>query len=140
MSQPAEQPVPLGGLAAEVSRDSILALLIGRPPDCLDDPERQVLVEQLVAGITAEVVAVTGRDPIAEQRDLAVWAIVLGAAASLEAALFPENIGIGDTGRAEVLRTQYLGVLAGLQRRVTAEMTPLNYSGVISTASDRWLV
>lgn len=138
MTQPVEQPVPLGGLAAEVTRDGILALLIGRPPDCLDDPKRQALFERIARGVAAEVAAVTGREPAGELRDLAVWATELGTAAKIEAALFPEGAGIGDTGRAEVLQRQFLGVKADLKQASTGGIAGGAFSGVVHVARGGW--
>jgi hypothetical protein len=161
VSQPVEQPVPLDGLApapaavevvavpedaappltglaAEVHVRRMQALLIGRPPDCLTDPDARPLVDETVRGIATEVAAITGSDPAGEVRDLALWAIVLGSAASLEAALFPEGTGIGDTGRAEVLQRRYLGVLADLRRATTAGITGGNFSGLVHVGRGGW--
>lgn len=148
MSQPVEQPDPLdglapatsllSGLAAEVRIERMQALLIGRPPDCLTNVDTRPLVDETVRGVASEVAAITGREPVGEVRDLAVWAIVLGSAASLEAALFPEGVGLGDTGRAEVLQRRYLGVLADLRRATTAGITGGSFSGVVHVARGGW--
>lgn len=107
----------LSALALEVRLASIGALLLGRAPDVLDpaNGDRFALLLESIAGVTAEVEAVTGPDPApAARRALARRAIALGTAAELEAALFPEQ-QLGQDARAEILRSQYERVLGVLQ-------------------------
>jgi hypothetical protein len=152
VSQPVEPPdqlgglapAPLTGIAADIRLERLQALMINRPPDCLTDETAGPLVAETLRGIAAEVTAVTGPTPTGDVRELAVWAVVLGAAASLEAALFPEQL-LGDGARAEVLQRRYLGVLADLRRVVATTGTGGSagggaFSGVVHLGRGGWPV
>lgn len=108
---------PLTGLAADVDPRRVHALLLNRTPDVLDpeSADHDLFVET-VRGVAAEVVPLVGTDPApGELRDLAVWAVTLGVASHLEAALFPEQ-QLGEDARSSQLLSRYLGVLAELRR------------------------
>jgi len=107
----------LDGIAAAVSKDQVSALLLARAPQLLDsETEESTLFEETVRGIATEVIPLAGANPDPGPRhDLAVWCITLGTAAQLEAALFPEQQGPGDLGRAAFLERRYLRALAQLQ-------------------------
>lgn len=106
----------LTGLAAEVDPDQVHALLLARSPALLDpESDEHVLYEATVRQIVAEVIAITGPDPQDDEyRDLALATIALGVAAQLEFALFPEQQGLGDTGRGAALQARYEALLARL--------------------------
>lgn len=108
----------MSGLADLVNRDAVLAQLTARDPDILDESnERANLFVYALDGIAAEVAAVVGGDglpPAGVTRDLAVQAVVLGTAMSVESSLFPEQIN-GDSSRAEQLRDRYVALLAQLR-------------------------
>lgn len=103
-------------LADLVSKDAVRAQLTARQPELLDDPEGEFygLFDYSLEGIAAEVAAVTGDLPPEFCRALAVQAVVLGTAMSVESAMFPEQIN-GDSSRAEQLRDRYIAVLAQLK-------------------------
>ncbi len=109
-------PLVLEGLAAEVKVDVVDSLLLGRAPSFLDpNDSRHDSYLQVVKGVATEVTAVVGSDPQPPVRDLAVWAITLGAAAYIEASLAPEQQLGGEDGAADVLQRRFLGVLAQLR-------------------------
>jgi hypothetical protein len=127
---------PLTGIAASVDRQRVLAQLLNRAPELLeDDPPNHALFIENVRGVASEVIPVIGTDdpPAGPVRDMAVWCITLGVAAHLEAALFPEQ-QLGEDGRAEYLRRRYLGVLADL-RRQTGRIAPM---GAFPPAPPEW--
>ena len=101
-------------LAADVTPAAIAALLVGRAPDLLNDPDTKDAVQHLITGITVEVTRIVGDPPPDALRPLAAWAITLGVAASLESSLHPEQ-QLGDEGRSADLRVKYLAVLADLR-------------------------
>lgn len=102
-------------LVDEVDLTQVSALLLARAPQVLDpDSADHGLYLALVAGIAAEVVAITGPEPTdAEYRALAVQTIAVGAAAQLEFALFPEQ-QLGDGARGQQLQARYEALLARL--------------------------
>lgn len=106
--------MPLTGLAADVDVAQVRALLLNRSPNLLDEdasPTEHDLFVESANGIGTEVRAIVG-DPAADSdlRAAAVWAVTLGAAHLIEAALFPEQ-QLGEFARAEVLRRRYESVL-----------------------------
>lgn len=111
-------------LAAEVTPQKVNALLLNRTPTILHPEDADhALFQEIVAGVTSEVIPVTGEDPAEPIRSLAVWCISLGTASNLEAALFPEQ-QLGEDARAQQLLNRYLGVLADLRRRMGAGSAP----------------
>lgn len=107
----------LTGLAAEVSRDQVQGLLLARAEGITDvQTQESTLFEESARGIATEVVPLVGSEVVAgPRRDLAVWAITLGTAAQIEAALFPEQQGPGDQGRAAYLERRYRDALNQLR-------------------------
>lgn len=107
----------LTGLAENVTAAMVEAHLIGRPPGVLSgSPENIALFESLAGGITTEVVPLVGTDPPASaKRDLAVWAISIGTAGMVESALWPEQQGPGDLGRARILLDRFQELVARLR-------------------------
>lgn len=108
----------LTGFAAEVTPRSVRALLGNREPALLTDtdPNHDLFLET-VAGVATEIVPLVGADPAAGPvRDLAVWCLTLGVAASLETALYPEQ-QLGEDARASELRIRYLSTLTELRAR-----------------------
>lgn len=107
----------LTGLAAEVSRDQVQGLLLARAEGITDvQTEQSTLFEESARGIATEVTPLVGSDVTpGPRRDLAVWAITLGTAAQIEAALFPEQQGPGDQGRAAYLERRYRDALNQLR-------------------------
>lgn len=101
-------------LADDVDVQQVHALLLARTPAVLDPAsEDHDLYEAELAGITTEVVSVTGPAPTGAYRDLALRAITVGVAAQLEFGLFPEQ-QLGDTARGRVLQERYEALLARL--------------------------
>lgn len=99
----------LEGLGADVTTKMINGLLLARAPRVLDEgsEEYSTLVD-CVSGAVTEVAPLVGDDPQdGPKRKLAVRAIAYLAAAELEAALFPEQQGPGDVGRASYLLGRY---------------------------------
>lgn len=119
--------VPSTPLAEEITPERVQALLIGRTPGMLEDPEHYGLFTEIVAGITTEVSNIVGPSPAGWVRDSALWAITLGAAALIEESLFPEQ-QLGDATRAQQLQVRYLGVLADLRRNAP---TPTGRGGSV---------
>ena len=115
---------PLSGIAGDVDPRRVRALLVNRTPALLDpENDDHDLFAETVAGVATEVVPLVGADPAAgELRDLAVWCITLGVAASLESGLYPEQ-QLGEDARASELRIRYLGVLSDLRSRSSAAGT-----------------
>lgn len=108
----------LAGFAAEVKPRSVRALLGNRDPAILktDDPNHDLFTET-VAGVATEIVPLVGVDPPAGPvRDLAIWCLTLGVAASIETSLYPEQ-QLGEDARASELRIRYLATLAELRER-----------------------
>lgn len=107
----------LEGIAGDVLIGQVRALLLNRSPDLLDEaasPTEHALYVESVRGIATEVTALVGASVSGGKRDTAVWAVTLGAAYLIEAALFPEQ-QLGEFARAEILRRRYEAVLAMLQ-------------------------
>jgi hypothetical protein len=127
----------LEGLAAEVLIDQVHALLLARAPLILETgSEDAALFEGTVTGITTEVAAITGSDPaVGDYRNLAVWAITLGTAAQLEAALFPEQ-QVGDQARAVILQRRYEALLARLGASSQADGEVTSVPSPIGTFPD----
>lgn len=113
------------GFAAEVTPKAVRALLINRDVALLnpEDPDHELFAET-VAGVATEIVPIVGTDPTTGPvRDLAVWALTLGVAASLENALWPEQ-QLGEDARARELRIRYLSALAELRGRAGSAAGP----------------
>lgn len=128
MTQPVEQPPPPDGLAALVSDDDVRQHLLGRTPHLLSDPAKQVMLKSILRGVGAEVAIITGPDPQDPQvRELALWAIGLGAAARIESSLFPEQ-QFGEQSRAQQLTGAFLGICASLTRMVGASANAPRFS------------
>jgi hypothetical protein len=104
-------------LAAHVTAAMVEAHLIARPPGVLSGSEENTtLFESLTRGITTEVVPLVGTDPPpSAKRDLAVWAISIGTAGMVESALWPEQQGPGDLGRARILLDRFQELVARLR-------------------------
>lgn len=104
----------LTGLAAAVSVEQVRSLLLNRSPDLLDEDASETehnLFLDSANGIATEVRAVVGDiTPDTDLHRTAVWAVTLGVASLIEAALFPEQ-QLGDFARSEVLRRRYEAVL-----------------------------
>lgn len=116
---------PLTGFAADVDPRRVRALLVNRDPALLEalDPDHDLFFET-VDGVAAEIVPMVGEDPSpGPVRDLAVWCLTLGVAASLETGLYPEQ-QIGEDARARELRVRYLGVLNELRSRAGGTTGP----------------
>jgi len=122
-------------LAQQIDIDGVRALLVGRPSDVLTAPDRQELYYRTVTGVASEVVAVVGLVPPEQVREMAVWCVCLGVAASLESSLYPEQ-QLGDESRARELRTRFLGVLASLRTAMvpTERSTGVDLAGSYSTS------
>jgi hypothetical protein len=115
----------MGSLIDDVTPRRVRALLVNREPALLATADaNHDLFTETVAGIAAEVVPIVGVDPAPGPiRDLAVWAITLGTAASLETGLYPEQ-QLGEDARARELRVRYLGVLSQLRARAGGGTNP----------------
>lgn len=108
----------LNGLAGDVTVAMVNGLLLARAPEILDagDGQHTALFEAAVRGATTEVVPLVGTNPVAgPRRDLAVRCIAYGVAAEIEAALFPEQQGPGDIGRARYLNGRYIDLRKQLE-------------------------
>lgn len=107
---------PTEGWVADVTPERVHALLLQRAPRLLDaGSTQQQLFLQHVAGVASEVLPLVAADSTNDSlRHMASWAVVLGVAANVEEALFPEQ-QLGDDSRAASLRARYLGVLASLR-------------------------
>jgi hypothetical protein len=111
--------------AAHLDPRQVQALLVNRQVDLLNpaSPEHD-LYSQTVTGVATEIVPIVGADPApGPVRDLAVWCLALGVAASLETALFPEQ-QLGEDARARELRVRYLAVRAELRGRAGSGSGP----------------
>lgn len=109
-----QTPAPTG-LAAEVDPAAVGDLLIGREFDAAyfaHGSDEYPRLRRVVDGVALEVTAIVGHDPAAGPlRELAKWAVVVGAAAQLDAAAVPEQ----QPGSTSALRAQYLALLAQLR-------------------------
>lgn len=102
------------GLAADLEVEEVRSLLLNRRPDLLDEtasPAEHDMFVSVANGIATEVRAVVG-DPAAGSnlRVTAVWAVCLGTAYMIEAALFPEQ-QLGEHARSEILKRRYDAVM-----------------------------
>lgn len=116
---------PLSGFAAEVDPRRVRALLVNRDPALLDPAHGDHdLFTETVAGVATEIVPIVGDDPAAGPvRDLAIWCLTLGVAASLETGLYPEQ-QLGEDARARELRIRYLALLNELRSRAGGGVGP----------------
>ena len=108
----------LTGLAAEVTPPMVAALLVRRKPNVLDQtvgdpPER--LFDITVMQIMAEVMAVTGPNPLGARRDLALQCAAYGVGSSIEYSLVPEQQIAGGQGRGWFLKLKFDQLLADLR-------------------------
>lgn len=104
-------------LADDVDTEQVQGLMAGRLPGDVvsEDGSRFALFLTTVRGVAAEVTPLAGDLGPGPRRDLAVWAVALGTAASLEGSLYPEQQGLGDTGLSSALARRYAAVLAQLR-------------------------
>lgn len=99
----------LEGLGADVTTEMINGLLLARAPRILDEgSEEYSKLVDAVSGAVVELVPLVGTDPaVGPRRALAVRAVSYLAASEIESALFPEQQGPGDAGRAGYLSRRY---------------------------------
>lgn len=116
-------PAPLTALGDAVQVAAVLALMTARHPKLLDagDPDHALYVE-IVRGVCTEVQPYAGSATSGPRWDLAVWAVTLGVAAQVEASLWPEQNGLGDSGNAaEDLERRYEAVLKRLAQQLPGD-------------------
>lgn len=106
--------MPLMGIAADVTKAMVGALLTERDPEILDrtyGDDGSSMFEALVSQVAVEVVPITGPDPDGATRDLAVQCIAYGVASSVEYSAFPEQQTAGNTGRGWFLKQKFTELL-----------------------------
>lgn len=119
-SEDTPAPGGLSGLAALVEDGDVHAQLLQRAPELFDEEDNAAALISIKRGVGIEVQQLCGGvPPEGDLRELAVWAVVLGVAAQVETALFPEQ-SLGDGGRAQVLQGRYLGVRAQLAAAINS--------------------
>lgn len=102
----------LTGLAAEVTKPMVQALLLVRDSDVLDntmgDPAHpEPVFDVYVRQVAAEVVAIVGTHVKGDARELALQCIAYGVGSTIEYAFFPEQQSAGDTGRGWYLHKRF---------------------------------
>ena len=102
-------------LAGAVTEEAIGARLLARAPACR--PGGAVGHGRLAAaalGVAQEVAPLAGVTTETQRWNLAVRAVCLGTALATEAALFPIETGLEQTGLSRSLEVRYAAVLAQL--------------------------
>lgn len=106
----------LSALAGEVKVAAVRSLLLARDPNVLNPDEAETFIGflEVLNGIATEVESIVGTNPATNVRKLAVWAITVGVASSIESSLFPEQQIGGQDASASQLQIRYLSLLKRL--------------------------
>lgn len=113
----------LTALGEAVRPSAVTALMTARRPQLLDpNSDDHDLYVETVRGVCTEVQPYVGSQVSGPRWDLAVWAVTLGVAAQVEASLWPEQNGLGDSGNAaEDLQRRYESVLKQLGQNLPGD-------------------
>lgn len=119
--------IALSALGAAVEVEMVASLMTARPPELLLDADQDgnavsPLFVASVRGVCTEVQPYLGAAISGPRWDLATWAVTLGVAAQLEASLFPEQQGLGDSSRASILERRYQAALTQLAGRLPGDL------------------
>lgn len=102
-------------LADEVTSESVTALMLSRAPSFLPEGSLDhTLLAQTALGVAREVASLAGTEPDTQRWHLAVRAVTLGTARDVEAATFPVQTGLDETGLLRSLERRYASVMAQL--------------------------
>jgi hypothetical protein len=114
-------------LAASVDVKVVSGLMAARAPGLVDeDSDKYPLFQTTVGGVAREVAPLAGSVPQegaepSERWELALWAVALGVAASIEGSLYPEQNELASTSQAQILTARYQAVLEQLRGHIEGD-------------------
>ena len=107
-------------LADAVDSTTIQSLLLSRAPDfTVNDAVGHELLEKAALSVAQEVAPLAGQTTDTQRWNLAIRAVALGSSLAIEAAMYPLEAGLEQTGLSRSLERRYFAVIAQLDGRLS---------------------